>query len=405
MRTKLTILMLLPTLVMANVAHAQNLGADVDSELDQLYSAQATTTSQNSNMNSPMTATQPIYILNQATPNQSQQGSQAQVAVQKQPTTIIEASPLHESRADMMRKARVDAEGQTETRIVEKLEQSRMEDEKRRASVLFGDKFSQLEGNQNTNVQQTIVTPGPVTAPVQVAPAQVQQAPVAPVIVAPPAAQAEEKESTRDIVREEIRSALETEEEAPVEPLEQRYFGGTLGIGQYPDVKNVEGNYSMGFTFGTKFDNSYAVEGSFIYSNYTIDGRWVDAAGFIGQRYQDVNQYAGALALKYYFFSGMVKPVMGGVLQYSYRQYGDSDQNQSGSYRDEGGITSHAVDLGAILGADVQLSPRTSIGLDVRYMFNMSNRKNYPSNTFRTVGTDLESLNYYVMGITANVNF
>ena len=96
----------------------------------------------------------------------------------KQPTTVIEASPLTESKAETIRKARQDAELATEQTIVEKLEMSRMEDEKRRAEVLFGDKFNslnaaaQISGNNNTvNQTNTVVeTQQAVVAPVEVVP-------------------------------------------------------------------------------------------------------------------------------------------------------------------------------------------------------------------------------------------
>src|SRR5690606_2509930 len=65
--------------------------------------------------------------------------------VQTQPTTVIQANPLTESRADKLRRQRQNLELETELKIVEQLESSRMEDEKQRAGVLFGNKFNELE--------------------------------------------------------------------------------------------------------------------------------------------------------------------------------------------------------------------------------------------------------------------
>ena len=59
---------------------------------------------------------------------------------------------------------RQDEEMKTESRIVEKLEQSRMEDEKKRASVLFGDKFDNL---QNAPAAQTAPQMAPAPQPVK----------------------------------------------------------------------------------------------------------------------------------------------------------------------------------------------------------------------------------------------
>jgi len=100
--------------VLSTMGYAQsNLDAEVDAELNQMYSAKkaepstVTIPSESSAAgaatHAPVTA-QPVYILNQAT------AQPAQIAVQKQPTTLIEASPLTESRAESLRKARQDAE-------------------------------------------------------------------------------------------------------------------------------------------------------------------------------------------------------------------------------------------------------------------------------------------------------
>lgn len=203
---------------------------EVDSELDQLYaepvkskqhrdgsrsvSTQRRQTVPTQNIQAP----QPIYIVNQATPsssavasnnNESQQ-SQSTI-VQKQPTTFVEASPLVESKAEQMRKSRVDAEAQTETKIVEKLETSRLEDEKRRADVLFGSKFEQLGNQQQTlNSQQQ---PSPLSQQVQQSPAAIQPIPVQIVQPTPvPVVASSDKEDheslSRETIKNEIQSAL-----------------------------------------------------------------------------------------------------------------------------------------------------------------------------------------------------
>ena len=59
------------------------------------------------------------------------------IKIQQQPVTEVEASPLSESRAEMLRKARRQTEVQTEQKIVEKLEASRLADEKKRAKKLY----------------------------------------------------------------------------------------------------------------------------------------------------------------------------------------------------------------------------------------------------------------------------
>jgi len=386
---------------------AQSLESDVDAELDQMYSGAQSAPAAAAPAPAPAAGIantapvsgQPIYILNQATPTSNAQLQQQQI--QKQPTTVIEASPLTESRAEQIRRARQDAELQTEQRIVEKLEQSRMEDEKKRAGVLFGDKFNQLDQQQQQPQQ-------PVQQPVYAQPVQpVQQV-----------QQVEEpKENTRDIVREEIAAAMKAEDEAPVAPVETKYVAGILGIGDYPDTRQVKGNYALGVAFGTKYDN-FVVEGSFLYSNYTVEGQGYYTGGGYGYGYGypyssggvyvpdtiDVQQYTGSLAAKVQLFSGIIKPVFGGLVSYSYRAF--SWDNRYG-YVNDTKANSHAIDVGALLGADLEFSPKYSLGLDFRYMWNLSSRVN-AGNSWMSgpqYGTPIEKLQYYVMSLVGRVNF
>lgn len=374
--------------------------AEVDNELDQMYRARGTTPQ----AGSPAGATiapqgaqsgQPIYILNQATPTSSAQAHATQV--QKQPTTYIEASPLTKSRADQIREARQQVEAETESRIVEKLEQSRMEDEKRRANVLFGDQFNSL------GQQQQAAPP--------VAPAPQQQVILAPQPVAPVAP----AEDTRNVVREEIRAALDEEKQSePEEPLQQKYFAGMAGVGEYPDVRNVRGNYVLGAAFGTKFDNTYAVEGSFTYSDYTVqklDGYMIDPyTGIPIPALVDVQQYAASLAVKYYMMDGLVRPILGGLASYSYRKFSWSEENYGGrSYGSSNDATSHAIDLGVLTGVDFQLTPKFTLGADFRYMFNMNSRVNTSNNSSflatQSYGTPIEKLQYYNLSLVGRVTF
>lgn len=370
-------------------SYAQSsLNQDVDQELDQLYSnqgtreAQANETIQTQNVQLPAGSqatrvqNQPIYIVSPSSAN----AAATQNQVQKQPTTVVQASPMIESRAEQIKRARQDQEMQTETRIVEKLEQSRIEDEKRRADALFGDRLNQ----QQQVIQQ---------APVVVAPA-VQQVPVEVV--------AEPKENTRDIVREELKAALVKPEE---ENKEKKYFSALVGISEIQDASNVRGNYALGAAFGTLFDESYAVEGSLIYSNYTMNpvvkGSIYGSGGAYYTPDMDVNAYSGAIAVKYLFFNGMVKPVLGGLVQYTYRTYSYDMYGQSDS------TNSHAVDLGVIAGADIQMGKKFSIGVDYRYLFNVSSRRGNSAVVYNQpyYGTALESLNSYVMSVSAKVLF
>lgn len=408
---------------------------EVDSELDQLYaepvknrqhrdvsrsvSTQRRQTVPTQNVQAP----QPIYIVNQATPSSSAVASnnneslQSQnTIVQKQPTTFVEASPLVESKADQMRKSRVDAEAQTETKIVEKLETSRLEDEKRRADVLFGSKFEQLSSQQQTLNSQQQPMLSPLSQQVQQSPAAIQPIPVQIVQPAPvPAlASSDKKEDhenlSRETIKNEIQLALKAEQEAEVTTIEQKYFTALVGFPDYPDASNVRGNYSLGATFGTKYDETYAVEGSFVFSNYNMNPVYTN--GFTAPN-MDVNQYAASLGLKYFMFTGMVKPFLGGLMQYNYRTYAWSNKNYgynsyytNGYYNNSESTNSHAVDLGLNVGADIVFNHKFTLGVDYRYFFNLSSRKDNSAFVYQPYyGTPLEQLNASLLSVIAKVEF
>ncbi len=358
---------MLANMLFAQAAFAQNqeLYAEVDSEIEQLQSNSPSASSNSQSRSQGSVVTQTIVV-----PTQQQ-------AVQKQPETIIEASPLSNSRADSIRRGRQEEELKTESRIVEKLEQSRLEDEKKRASILFGDKFDNLQ-----NVQQ---------APVQAPPSHIQPQPIV----------VEKNELSRDDVREEVRAALDDDKNV-IEPVnEQRYFVATAGIGQYPDVSAIKGNYSLGAGFGNRFDY-FLVEGSFTYSNYTVTGDY-NPAGTFNVVYSDfdMNQYQGSMTAKYQMLGGFVRPVIGGLVSYSYRQY--VANYNTGSTRSGGEVgNSHAIDLGILAGVDLEFNSKMSFGADMKYLFNMSNKL---SGNLASGKSSPESFEYYVASVFARMNF
>lgn len=376
---------LLPSLLFAQ-------GAEVESELDQALNAEV----------EAETVSQPQQVVQSQVVQPTIVLRPAPQVVQKQATTYVQDTPLKESRAEQIRKSRQDAEVETENRIVEKLEQSRMEDEKKRANVLFGDKFNQLNNNQNSNSESQAQAPAPAAA------AQ------PPVVVLQ---QAAPKDDTRELIREELRSAKIAEEEIKPEPVQSKYMAVLVGMSDFPDAKNVQGNASLGVAFGTKYDDTLIVEGTFNYSsfqveqlnNYYIQPTYFAtsyANSYNGSRLVDVNQYSGALAAKVQMFSGLVKPVVGGVMQYSYRTYSWAEEYLNVS--DES-ANSYALDVGLLGGVDLEFSPKFTLGFDYRYMFNMANKTSAPSSSqyyySPTVGTPLDKLQYWTMSLVGRVSF
>lgn len=371
---------ILANLMFAEMAKAQSsaaneLNAEVDSEIEQMYQQQST-----SNKNAPTAdanaATGAVVTQTVVVPQQSYP------TVQKQPETTVEGSPLSNSRADNIRRGRQEEELRTESKIVEKLEQSRMEDEKKRAAILFGDKFDALQNQQAQPVQVQ-----------QVAPVEAPSSQVQPIIIN------QNETLTRDAVREEVRAALTEDDKAIMPSLEQKYFTANAGIGQYPDIESVQGNYALGAGFGTRFDY-FLVEGSFLYSNYTLNAKYVDGFNTRSANF-DMNQYQGIIATKYQLIGGFVRPVVGGLIAYSYREYVANNNTAYGVAGTEFG-TSHAIDLGLIAGVDLEFNDKMSAGFDMKYMFNMSNKI---SGATAAGSTPVEQLQYFTTGLFARVNF
>lgn len=410
----------------AVLGQSSKLDEEVNAELDRMYQEQLATTGATANStgngNQTQVTTQVTVPVTVQSQQQAEQAS-AQQQLQKQPLTVIEAAPLTDSKAEVLRKNRQDAELATELTIVEKLEQSRLEDEKRRAEALFGDKFnSMMENNQKQNATAVIVQQqegnGQQTAVIAVE--QAASAPAAaPAVVEVVAVEkvedevsaAEKAEMDRDLIRGEVSAALaELKQEEPKKK-SSTYVAGIIGAGDYPDAQNVRGQYALGFEVGQKFENKVIVAGSFLYSNYQVEQR--DGGCYYDQfgqyncfpRITDMNQYSTSAVLKYQLFNGSLKPEVGGLVSYTYRtftdsQFGTSDQS----------VSSQAFDMGLLAGAAVDLDETFSLGFDFRYMWNLSARyDNSFQQTFSQPGLrntkPIEQINYYTLGVSARASF
>lgn len=446
-------------MVPASMVLAQSsLDDEINAELDRMYQTRNSAPS--------------VQVNVQASPNQNQSAGQVTEAksatvtttdvetkvVQKQPTTVIEASPLTESRAERLRKARQDAEMKTEEKLVERIEHSRLEDERRRAEVLFGDRFNQLmkqsdqeveqKAKQETEQKQVIVNEnygvqGDVTQgaqatssqamaqeqkaqPVMVDVPEAKPAPIyvpVPVIVQQPEVKKPEESELvivdhdkdkkhdshfdRDALKNELRAELDAEKRE--EQHDNRgYVAGMIGMGEYPDVKNVRGNYSLGFAIGSKMNDRMLIEASFQYSNYSIEQMDSGPWGFdpYYARITEMDQYTGAGAVKYQLLGGSFRPVVGGLLAYNYRTFSDVQL----AFGDND-ASSHAIDVGLMAGADIEVSRSFTIGADVRYMWNIFNRSS--SDGFQRrfsqqvigSGTPIEELNSLNFSLVGRATF
>jgi len=275
------------------------------------------------------------------------------------------------SQADSMRNARKSAEVSTEQRIVEKLEASRLEDERRRADTLFGDRFEALENKKSEKkkskhheddygyddeiIEKKVIVKTVVkeVEPETQKPEPVHYAPVHHHAVAIHDPYSDSKGQT--------------------------YMGVTLGGMSY-DASNVESKYAAGILIGKDLNNKFSVEGSFLYSNHFVDTFWKTAV------YSEVSQYDFGFNTKYSIFTGKLRPYVGVGATYTYRNYQDRVMSTSGQslYYNQGysqytgEANTHAVDGNLMAGIDVEISKGFLLGAEYKHSMNVFVNNNEP---------------------------
>ncbi|MCB0413278.1 MAG: outer membrane beta-barrel protein [Bdellovibrionales bacterium] len=318
---------------------------------------------------------------------------------QQQPTTYVEASPLTESNADRIRKARQEAELRTEQKIVEKLESSRLEDEKRRADALFGDRLNTLNSNEPQPQAQPIV---PVAQP-------------APEVVVIP--EPDTKKDDNDELKDELVNAVRAEvsslkEEEAVEP-EKYFMSGYIGGAEYPDAVNITASSSLGFGIGVNIpEDQITIEGTFGYSTYYIDQI---------SYFNEMKQYNFDFAVKFNVLPGRVKPFIGGVAGYVYRKYTNFNSNgyyygssyrrsgyrPYGNYNDSSNSRTDSFDVGVTTGVDVEVTKNLTVGAGFKYMTNLTHQmdRDFYLSTFYSGFTPVEQVDYYVYSLNLKGSF
>ncbi|MBX3022371.1 MAG: porin family protein [Bdellovibrionales bacterium] len=333
---------------------------------------------------------QPTVVLIPASQVQTQQP-----AVQAQPATVVEAAPVSESKADVMRKARQNQELQTEQKIVEKLEESRLKEEQQRAERLFGDKL---------NDSAPAATVAPVAQPVAPAPqpVQPQQVTIEKIEIVQPATPVVEEKPA--VVAEPVtESKLDVSEEQESVFARKFFVGGVLAAPSY-SAANLKTNYGVGVTVGTQLDPNWAIEGMFLYSNHVVDTFWDY------NLYRDMDQYDFQASAKYYILTGKLKPYLGASASYVLRQYTERLKNNSFySYAQDKSESAdtHSVNVGLVAGVDFEVSDSITLGAGIDYNtpvmkkhdFNFRNY-NLPENT-----KPVEEFDYTTIKVNARMTF
>lgn len=281
---------------------------------------------------------EPIYVYPEQQP------------VVTQPTTVVESSPLVSSRAEQLRQSRQRAEIETEQKIVEKLEASRLEDEQRRLDKIFANE----QERQGAKAEPSIGTAPPVIQ-----------------IISPEKDEYEEWEKEERLkaeIRESVKADLDSAKKSEDVGKTNYYVGVLGGTVNYPDTWNVESDFAAGAMIGWVLPNNVGVEMGFQHSTHLID-----QSHFV---FREVTQQNWALAAKYHVFrDSMISPNLGALASYTRREYENMYAWGSNAFPNQGqNLRSDALDMGIALGVDFKVASNLTLGFDWRYLTNIDNR-------------------------------
>lgn len=289
------------------------------------------------------------------------------------------------ARANEIRRARKDMEIGTEQKMIEKIEWSRIEDEKDRNDRLFGNRLDKKYDNSNPygdnydSKKEVVVVEKPVYQQVSPVPAPVY--------------------------KEEIKVVEDTSYSLLSDS--KSYIAPTIGWMSHPSAVNVDSATTFGVSMGTLMSSGVSVEGGISYASFTMED--YDVVTFLGQPGQkEVSQYGLNAAVKYNFSAGRISPNIGALLGYSYRDYTETRALS------EGTTSSSAVDAGVSAGVDFRISSAFSLGVEYRIMKNIWNDREDNNNTVSSLYSPyaltqnrekLEEVGYQQFGVNAKFNF
>ncbi len=202
-----------------------------------------------------------------------------------------------------------------------------------------------------------------------------------------------------------------TRAEAQKQDKNNMYLMAALGTIMYPDVGNITGKYAATVAYGYVFSSNIILEAGGSISQYNMDA----LSPTVLNRHDkyDISQYSIFLAAKYKMPFGKIVPNAGLMVASTNRQFTQLDPNYVGN----DGITvdrgsSQTTDGGVTAGVDYELSPDYAIGLDMKYLINLSNSVSSSSsnniNATNSTGytvTPIEKLQNFSFGVSARMNF
>lgn len=267
------------------------------------------------------------------------------------PKKTVSQKPVAESVK--LKSERQKLEAETSEKMNQKLERARIEEEKKRQQELFVD--GQLN---NAPVQSAYVPTSASTV-----------------------------KTTADLEK----SVLNEEN--------NYYVAGVLGLLNYPTAANVrDANGAAGVQAGIALPYNLWIEAGFLYSFQEISGNEANDI-------TDVDQYSITAVPSYHWNIAdfWMTPIFGMAMAFTHRSY-NADTNKS-----------NAFEMGPMVGLDMALNRSVSLGLDYRYMINVSYDSDVVISNTRTLrqtnaGTTvlnkpLEELNYQMIMLNTKITF
>ncbi len=257
-----------------------------------------------------------------------------------QPVVRVMGTPISTTYAVELKKSRQEAELQTEQKIVEKLESSRLRDEQERLNKLFKDKSTSVSVAAVTQPKATIVVADNKV---------VDSSEIYTEVVTP------FREKSTDRIYVSIQ--------------------GGQSSNLTKAIENVQSYGSFGISLGSYDDSGLILESSFLYSRHEINKRYKNLYRNNEHNYgepnvTDVHQLTGVISLSYTPSSSRFRPYIGPAIAYNYWIYSanvDSVSTCTGinfQYCDNQ-VKADSIDLGLNIGMDFNLSPKASIGFNM----------------------------------------
>ena len=289
-----------------------------------------------------------VILNNQQVDQKSAHDQKAQVS--NQPVVRVMGTPVSVTYAAELKKSRQDAEIQTEQKIVEKLESSRLKDEQERLNKLFGSKTSTFVASKT-------------------------------VAVAP-----------------ESHAIQATAVSAISPSTEEKIYAG-VQVGQssnFTNVKNLNSYGSFGASAGVISKAGLILESSFFFSQHRLDHSQDynnNLDNLSVSNTTDLYQISGMLALKYTPSSSRFKPYVGAFVAYNYWMYQAGSNYHCDHYPSIKSCNDHytkadAVDIGPVVGIDFLLNNKVSLGFNM--MVSVQNLYNNRSDKY-----EVHNYNYY----------